>query len=346
MRLRALIGKFRSPQAVFTAPLNALCEVEGIDRITAEKIRNSADDGFAEQQLALAEKCQARILTYWDAEYPERLKQIYDPPVFLFVRGELRQDDKYAIALVGTRMPSSYGRMVAEKLSEGLARKGITVVSGLARGIDTLCHLGALKAGGRTLAVLGSGVDVIYPPENRKLAEKIVAQGALVSEFPMGADPDAPNFPRRNRLISGLSLGVIVIEAGERSGALITAETALEQGREVLAVPGNITSPKSQGPNRLIQEGAALVRSVEDVFSLLDSELRPLLHAGPQPKEITLPLTPEEKRVLEALSHEARHIDTIAQANGMPTSQVLAILLSLELKDLVKQLPGKMFVRL
>ena len=344
-RLRALIGRFKTPEAVFKASVRDLVTVEGIDQITARKIKTSTDGGFAKDQLSRLNKHLARVVTFWDSEYPENLRKIYDPPAFLFVKGNLQKEDKYSIGVVGTRSPSAYGKLIAEKICGELAQWGITVVSGMARGIDTLCHWGALKAGGRTVAILGSGLDVIYPNENRGLAKEIVARGALVSEFPMGTEPDAPNFPRRNRIICGMSLGTVVIEAGERSGALLTAAMALEQNREVYAVPGNINSPKSVGTNRLIKEGAKLVQSVEDIFAELGPQLNTHLKKGKlvEPK---VSLTAEERKLLESLSEEPLHIDVIAQKNGLPTSRALATLLSLELKDVVKQLAGKVFIRM
>ena len=344
-RIRSLVSAFRSPEEAFRASISALTAVDGIDVKTARNIKTFKDDGFAAQQLSLMNKCEAKIITFWDSAYPARLKNIADPPAFIFMRGDILKSDEDAIAVVGMRQPSEYGKITAEKLCSDLAHEKITVVSGLARGIDTHGHTAALNAGGRTLAVLGSGVDVIYPFENKSLAQRIISRGALISEFPMGTGPDAPNFPRRNRIISGLSAGTVVIEAGERSGALITASVALEQNREVFAVPGSVHSPKSKGTNRLIQEGAKLVTCVQDVVD----EVRPQLTHIMQKARIQRPLetlTDLERKMFESLSHEPQHIDAIAQTHGIPTSQALTLLLSLELKYMAKQIAGKMFVRI
>lgn len=344
-RFRALIGRFGSPEEVLRASMVQLMGVDGIDRKIAENIKLKRDEKFVEDQIALLNKRKTRVITFWDQEYPVNLRKIYDPPALLFVRGRLVEADKYSVAIVGTRSPSNYGRLVTERISGELAKRGITVVSGMARGIDTVAHWGALKSGGRTIAVLGSGVDIIYPPENRKLAQQIESKGCLISEFPMGTQPDAGNFPRRNRIISGMTLGTLVVEAGDKSGALITAEIALEQNREVFAIPGNINSAKSRGTNRLIQEGAKLVQSVEDILSELEPKLKGYLKPERR-EEIKIELTPQERRILENLSGKPMHIDKIAHNTGIPTSQALSILLSLELKDMVKQLAGKMFIRI
>ncbi|MDZ7271042.1 MAG: DNA-processing protein DprA [candidate division KSB1 bacterium] len=343
-RLRALVGRFQSPEAVFRASIADLVSVEGIDKVIARNIRAYRDDGFAREQLSRLNRHGASIVTFWDAHYPRLLKSISDPPAFLFVRGTLRVEDNQAVAVVGTRSPTEYGRLVAARICAELSAQGVTIVSGLARGIDTEAHKATLQAGGRTIAVLGSGVDVIYPPENRSLAKRIIEQGALVSELPMGAGPDAPNFPRRNRLISGMTLGTLVVEAGDTSGALITANVALEQNREVFAVPGGIFSPKSRGTNRLIQEGAKLVMCPEDVLAELRPQL-PSLAREARRQETGPALTDLEKKVLASLSAEPTHIDVISKTNGLAPAQTLTVLLSLELKDLVRQLAGKMFVR-
>jgi DNA processing protein len=284
------------------------------------------------------------LITFWDAEYPENLKKIYDPPVLLFIRGTLTPADKNAIALVGTRTPTAYGRGCVESFSKELVQQQITVVSGMARGIDTYAHWAAINAGGRTIAVLGSGVDVVYPPENKNLMPKMIEQGAIISEFLMGAKPDAPNFPRRNRIVSGISLGVVVIEAGKKSGALITANIALDQNREVFAIPGNINSPHSIGTNALIQEGAKLVTGAGDVIDELKPQLSHLL-ATAKIKRKQISLTAVEQTIWENLSTEAMHIDQIASINQLSVAQALGVLLALELKDMVIQMPGKYFIK-
>jgi len=343
-RLRALVGHFRSPAAVLAAPVPALCRVEGIERTLAENIHQADNAGVAQQQIELAAKHGCRLVSFWEAEFPDILKKIYDPPALLFVKGELHPADESALAVVGTRAPTEYGKLATEHFVAALSERRFTIVSGLARGIDTAAHQTALKSGGRTIAVLGSGLDNIYPPENRRLAQEISQQGAVISEYFFGAKPDAANFPRRNRLISGLASGTLVIEAGDASGALITAQNALEQGREVFALPGSIFSPKSRGPHRLIQDGAKLIMSVEDIFAELPRQLEMFDHAPPPPPAVALPES--EQKVLAQLSHEPRHVDVLARQTGLPTSQLLALLLDLEFKNLVKQLPGTLFIKI
>ncbi|MFQ5822543.1 MAG: DNA-processing protein DprA [bacterium] len=344
-RIRALIGQFRSISNIFKASIEELISINGFDQKTAKRIKYSDGSRFAKEQLIKIKNCGAKLITFWDEEYPENLKHIYDPPAVLFVRGGFKKEDMYSIAIVGTRQPSNYGKLATEKITTDLARKGLTIVSGLAYGIDTLAHTYALQAGSRTIAVLGSGVDVIYPSKNKRLSEKIISNGALVTEFPMGTDPEWKNFPRRNRIICGLSCGTVVIEAGEKSGALITAAMALEQNREVFAVPGNIDNPKSFGTNELIKQGAKLVNSAEDILEELMPQLSQFIERDIH-KEKKVELTDEEKQFLNYLSHEPKHIDSIAMSAGKPTSQVLSLLLSLELKEVIKQLSGKMFVKI
>jgi len=345
-KLRALIGKFQSANRVLSATKKELMSVDGIDVKIAENIKAFDGEDFAKEQLQRLSRCGVRLITFWDDDYPDLLKQIYDPPALLFIKGTLKKEDKFSVAIVGTRQPSSYGKLVTERLTQELARKGLTIVSGLAYGVDMLAHKFALQSGGRTLAVLGSGVDVIYPSENRGLAKKIESAGVLISEFPMGTDPDRNNFPRRNRIISGLSMGTLVIEAGLKSGALITAAMALDQGREVFAVPGNVDSPKSMGTNELIKQGGAkLVISAEDILE----EIQPQFSLDLQmerKQRAAAHLSEQEKKIIDLLSNEPMHIDLIAAESGQPTSHALALLLSLELKSLVRQLPGKQFIRL
>ena len=344
-RLRALISHFRSPEKVLAAGKNALVQVPGVDAATAAKIATCTDNGFAQHQTKAMLRHGVRLVTFWDEEYPEHLKQVYDAPPFFFIKGEIVARDKYAIAVVGPRNPSNYGKTVATRLASELGSRGLTVVSGLAHGIDAIAHKSALDCGGRTIAVLGSGLDKVYPPENTPLFTRIAESAAVMSEFPMGTLPDRPNFPRRNRLISGLSLGVIVVEAGEKSGSLITASIALEQNREVFAVPGNIDSRRSVGANNLIKEGAQAVTCIEDVLDVLEPKLRPILsdHYSPVAAE---QLTDEENSVASILSNEPMHVDLIAKTSSRTMAQTLSILLSLELKNAVQQHPGKLFVRL
>lgn len=343
-KLRSLVNKFGSTLDILQVSREELTNVSGIDTITANRIRSFNDSSFAKRQLTKMEQCGARLITFWDKEFPEQLKNIYDPPAFLFVIGTLRGEDKNAIAVVGSRRPSNYGRVVTERLTSELANKGLTIVSGLAYGIDTLAHAQALQSGGRTIAVLGSGVDMIYPTENRSLAERIAKNGAIISEFPMGSGPDRNNFPRRNRIICGLSLGTLVVEAGERSGALITAAMALDQNREVFAVPGNIDSPNSFGTNELVKQGAKIVTSSADILEELSAQLGHLSQSKKNAAaEMALPV--DEKEIFCLLDHEPKHIDALALSLRQSTSQVLSTLLSLELKNVVKQLRGKYFVK-
>ena len=346
-KIRVLLSYFLDPADVLRASPRELIKVPGIDKKLAANIAHHKDgEKFADEQLKRLNKAGGRIVTIWDKEYPELLKKIYDPPALLYVLGELIPDDRYSIAIVGTRHPTQYGQNVSETISRELARLGLTIVSGLARGIDTNVHLTTLKAGGRTIAVLGSGLDVPYPAENRKLQESIGEEGAVVSEFPMGAKPDAPNFPRRNRIISGLTLGTVIVESAEDGGAMITATTALDQNREVFAIPGNITEKRSTGPNKLIREGRAkLVSNVEDILEELRPQLRHILKKEREP-EPAVEVTIFERTILDILGSEPLHIDTIAERANTSTADALVNLLSLEFKGLVRQFPGKMFIRL
>jgi DNA processing protein len=343
-RIRAMIARFGSASAALSASRRALAEVPGIGRQTAAAI--AAFDGHAavEAQFERAEQAGATLVTAWDPAYPRLLRQIYDPPVFLWVRGRLTDADARAVAIVGTRRATDYGRRAAHEFAAELARRGFTIVSGLAYGIDAAAHRGALEAGGRTLAVLGSGVGRIYPARHARLAREIIMQGALLSEYAVDAAPDAPNFPRRNRVISGLALGTLVAEAFEEGGALITARLALEQNREVFAVPSPVHSRAGAGCNRLIQKGyAKLVVTVEDVLE----ELGMASATEVEPEEAVPPpsLGPVEQQLYEALSESPVHIDTLCAATGLDASTALVYLLSLEFKGLVRQMAGKQFFR-
>jgi DNA processing protein len=342
-RIRNLIGQFRDVAHVLNANISELCQVDGVDEKTAKLIKNQQNQKFAEEQINLAEKEHIQIVTFWDTIYPEILKKIYDPPIVLFVKGDLKV--RNGLAIVGTRSPSKTGQWAAEYFAEGFVENGVTVVSGMARGIDTWAHRGALKANGCTIAVLGSGIDIIYPPENRKLYHQITEKGTVVSEFPIRTEPKSVHFPRRNRIISGLSLGTLVIEAGEKSGALITAYMALEQDREVFAVPGSIRNLKSRGTHRLIKEGAKLVENIDDVFV----EVPELIRKKDQKRkrtgnDIEL-LSNTEMELWKVLSDEPMHIDHIASRIQISTSEALAHLLSMELKNCVRQLSGMKFIR-
>ena len=343
-RIRNMIARFKSPDAVLRASPRELVEIEGIDKTLAYQIKNKSDAQFAAKQMQLMEKVNARLISFWDKNYPELLKKIYDPPVILFVRGQIESLQIPGLAVVGTRNPSSYGKLITEKLSREIASQGVVITSGLARGLDTIAHRSAVVCGGKTLAVVGTGVDVFYPFENKELAKQIIASGALISEFPMGDKPDAPHFPRRNRIIAGISQATLVIEAGKGSGALITADFALEQGKDIFSIPGNISSPKSFGTNRLIQDGAAIVLCSDDILSILKiipGQKLPLTNVTP-----TVSLSKDENEILQILSNEPMYIDLIAQKAETSTSHSLFILLSLELKNLVRQMAGKNFVKI
>ncbi len=346
-RIRQLISHFGSVEKVISATHSSLMTVDGVDKKLADRILRGKEPEFAAHQLKMLEAYKASVLTFWDHAYPGGLKQIFDPPVILFQKGRLLPEDSVSIAIVGTRNPSGYGVQVTEKLTRELSKTGFTIISGLARGIDTVAHRTALKAGGRTVAVLGSGLDLIYPAENKKLASEIEKSGAILTEYPFGTKPDASNFPKRNRIISGLTLGTLVVEAGSKSGALITANFAAEQGREVFAVPGAITSGRSIGTNRLIKDGAKLVQGLDDILQELDFKLRALRKMETTKTGAKVPknLSDEEQRVWETLTNEPQHIDMLSQKLGSSSSQVLSLLLTLELKDAVKQLPGAYFIR-
>jgi DNA processing protein len=373
---KRLVTAFGSPRSVFEASPEALQQVEGVGAKTAYHIKAFFKTDILRKQLQLLEKHQVQIVTLADSGYPELLRTIFDPPPVLYIKGTLSERDRLAVAVVGSRKSSSYGRLTAEKICLDLVSRGVTVVSGLARGIDSFAHRGALKGRGRTIAVLGNGVDYIYPRENRKLYEEIVEKGAVISEFPLGTPPDRKNFPVRNRIISGMSLGVVVVEASDRSGALITADLALEQGREVLAIPGNISSYTSRGTHRLIKQGAKLVETVEDILEELSisrmevgiqmqqlpsNSSRPVSIPSPERKGMTpastLPLfkgetpppledlTEDEKSVYAILGSEPLHVDEIVHCLQRPTGFVLGILMMLEIKNKIKQLSGKRFIR-
>ena len=330
---------------------------EGIARLEVALPGLTEKLGVVQQGQAFAremERLQAteiRVTTLVEADYPEALRWIPEPPPVLYIWGTLRHEDCLAVAVVGSRKPSPYGQLAARRLSAELAQYGFTVVSGLARGVDSLAHQGALQAGGRTIAVLGSGINVVYPPEHRRLYEAIREQGAVVSEFPFDTKPDRWNFPRRNRIISGLTLGTLVIEASDQSGSLHTARHALEQGREVFAVPGRIDVPSSRGTNNLIKRGAKLVEGIDDILEELPEAVRRafrqrgtapgLTDAAPMPTD----LTPDEARILALVPPEETHIEAIIHASQLPAQAVASILLTLELRGLVRQFPGKFFVR-
>lgn len=340
VRLRALLDHFGDIRAAWGASMTTL-QALGFDRRTIESFLTERSKINLDAELARVFEAGVTVLTWDDPDYPALLKTIYDPPPVLYVRGELLPRDEWALGVVGTRRASVYGREATRILVSGLAASGITIVSGLAYGIDTYGHQTALEAGGRTIAVLGCGVDIIYPASNRRLAERIVNSGALVSEYPLGTQPESGNFPRRNRIISGMSLGVLVVEGAGRSGALITADYAAEQGREVFAVPGNITSPTSVGPNLLIQRGGAkLVTTLGDLLEELNLTM---VAEQTQAREI-IPDNEQEALLLKQLSSEPIHVDELGRAAGMPISEVSSTLTLMELKGKVRQVGGMNYV--
>lgn len=338
-RLRALLDAFGGIEDAWNASADALRQV-GLDRRSITNLLEARRELDLSKELALLQSAGISALTWEDPGYPARLLNISDPPPVLYVRGELREEDEWAVAVVGTRTASAYGREAARVLASDLARAGITIVSGLARGIDAQAHQAALEAGGRTIAVLGSGLDVIYPWEHRKLAEQVVAHGALVSEYALGTKPEASNFPPRNRIISGLSRGVLVVEAGDQSGALITADFAAEQGRDVFAVPGNIFQRGSRGTNKLIRDGAQPVLSANDVLEALN------LTSVPQHVEARqlFPTDATEACLLNQLSEEPVHVDEVGRATGLPIATVSGTLALMELKGLVRHAGGMSYV--
>ncbi len=338
-RLRALIDYFGDLQPAWHGTVEDLRDA-GLDRRSIQNLLTARQQVDLDRLLQQLEHSGAQALTWQDDAYPAQLRTVYDPPPVLFVRGTLTTVDRWAVALVGTRKPTAYGREVARQLASELARHAVTVVSGLARGIDAEVHRAALDAGGRTIAVLGSGVDVIYPYEHRRLAADIVQAGALVADYPLGTQPEASNFPPRNRIISGLSLGVVVVEAGQTSGALITAQFAAEQGREVLAVPGSILSRSSDGPNRLLREGARVVLSADDILQELS--LTQVAHQAEA--QALLPADETEALLIRHLSSEPRHIDEVGQATALPIALVSSTLTMLELKGWVRQVGAMHYV--
>ncbi|NOZ24476.1 MAG: DNA-protecting protein DprA [Nitrospirae bacterium] len=340
VRARNLLKAFGSPEAVFNATLNGLTAVEGVGGHTASAIKSFRDWAGAERMVRKCEELGIRIIRYTDPSYPEFLREISDGPPLFYAKGEMAEEDRFAVAVVGPRKPTDYGVRVTDRIACELSSSGLTVVSGLARGIDTVAHKAALKCGGRSIAVLGSGLDVPYPPENAGLMKRIESDGCVISEYPLGTKPERENFPRRNRLISGLSLGVLVVEAASDSGALITARYALEQGREVFAVPGMITSARSSGTNALIKQGARLVEKASDIIEELAPQLKGFIK---ERKRHAVTLTDEERVIAEKLSPEPLHIDDLTRQTGLPPQRVLGILTTLELKGLVKQSGGKRF---
>ncbi len=351
-RGKRLLEKFKTPKVILEASLEDIAEVENIGLGVAKKIVEGRKKVDLSRQIKLIEKNNVILIPLDSEFYPVNLKAIFDPPLVLFVKGEILPQDYFSVAIVGTRMSSFYGRIMSEKLSRQLSEKGFTIVSGGARGIDTFSHQAVLKAKGRTLAVLGCGLDIVYPPENKKLFEEISKNGALISEFPLSTRPDRQNFPMRNRIISGLSLGVVVIEAPHKSGALITVTHATEQGREVFSVPGKADSFVSRGTNQLLRDGAKLVENADDIVEELEpllkskiKELKANQSESIQEKQILIKpqLSEEETNLYNLLSLGPLELDDIIAKSQLSVSAASSILTTLQLKRLIKQLPGKIF---
>jgi DNA processing protein len=344
VRLRRLLDAFGSAEKILLARADQLAAIDGVPRALAENISHWQEFADPTAELKKAADLGAHVITAEDAEYPSALREIHDPPIVLYVRGQLTERDRNAVAVVGSRKCSHYATESAKKLSFQMAYAGLTVASGLARGIDTAAHQGALAAKGRTIAVIGSGLGELYPPENAELADRIAASGAVISEFPIDTKPDRQTFPIRNRIVTGLSFGVLVVEAGANSGALISANMAAEQGRTLYAVPGRIDAPAALGSNRLIQQGAKLVITVDDILDdlpLVFRERPDLPAAAP-----AVDLTPEQQKILDAIGSEEMPLDSVIATSGLTAAVVSSTLLALEIRRLVKQLPGKRFVKL
>lgn len=346
--LETLLARFGTASEVLQARPQDLAAVEGVGVVMSRRIRSSEFRDLALSVFSLCEDKAVRILFPWELEFPRLLKELPDPPMLLYVRGDFARTDALSIAIVGTRGATQYGRSQAERFARALARGGLTIVSGLARGIDAAAHLGALEVGGRTIAVLSSGVAEIYPPQHVELSERIAVNGVLMSEMPPGAKPKKGMFPHRNRLISGLSLGTIVIEAAERSGALITARLAGEQGREVFALPGMVTSPNSRGCHRLIKDGAHMIQDPEDVLDELGPMVEEVILSPDQTVRhaAELQLNEQENVVLQAIDLQPTDINAIVVASGLPVPRVLSTLCVLEMRKLVRRVSGQLVQRI
>jgi DNA processing protein len=341
---KKLASHFADPTQSLSATAAELSAIEGIDRNVVDGLLAFTQWEEVEQEVRRANQAGVKIIPFGSEFYPARLRSIADPPPCLYVKGEICQEDDKAVAVIGTRSASHYGRRVARDLCRGLVSLGFTVISGMARGIDGVAHDEALNAGGRTIAVLGSGVDRAYPPEHQKLYHRISESGAVISELPLGAPPLAFNFPARNRLISGLSAGVVVVEATEKSGSLITAAIALEQGREVFAVPGEVGSSRSRGGHRLIRQGAKLVESVDDILEEIAPQL--VARTGQSAslvRRLPVDAHPEIRKIFDLLQERSLHIDEVIEASGLSISRVSQILLELELQGFLKQFPGNRY---
>lgn len=341
VKLKVMLAQAQKPVDILEWDIPRLAAIPGIGGELAARIKHDLNLDHGKKLIDWADKNGYDIITLVDADYPAPLRELYDPPPFLFVKGKIIESDYRAVAMVGSRGATDYGRMTATALAGELGRHGVTIVSGMALGIDAASHRGALAAGSRTIAVLGSGIDIVYPRENKSLYAQIAESGAVVSEFLPNTDPNPGHFPRRNRIIAGLSRAVIVVEAGEKSGALLTADMALVYGKELFAVPGNISSRMSAGTHELLKSGAKILTSVDDIFSVLP-ELKNDYIAPRKP--VAEGLTDGERRILEKLSSAPIQLDTLMRDCGLTIGDAASFLLSLELRGLVKQLSGKRFI--
>lgn len=342
---KKLLAVYKSPKALFDAPEVALSKIGDVGDKRAKAIKTFSEWKQVENHIKTIISKGAWLLKITDERYPKSLREIDDSPFLLYCLGEYKKEDSIAVAIVGSRRMSDYGRKVTSQIARELSSAGVTVVSGFARGIDTIAHKSALEAGGRTVAILGSGIDIIYPSENKALFDKIIKSGCVMSEFSPNTPPDKFNFPKRNRIISGISLGVLVVEATMNSGSLITAQYALEQNKEVFAVPGNITNALSQGTNSLIKKGAKLIQRTEDIIEELLPQLKGMIKDNKSSTD-RLEINHKEDAILKNLEDEPMHIDDIVRKTGLPPEELLTTLLGLELKGLIRQKEGKRFLKI
>lgn len=335
IRLKQILDFYGSLDVAWDSPASGLLAAGLPQKVTENfaQVKKQVDLGRVMENISSQ---NIRVMTWEDSDYPRRLKEINQAPPLLYIKGAINVEDDWAVAVVGTRRVTPYGRQVAAEIARFLAQNGVTVVSGLARGVDAVAHSSALQAGGRTIAVLGNGVDVVYPPEHRKLSDEILQSGALISDYPVGTPPESQNFPPRNRIISGLSLATIVVEASEKSGALITAEFAVDQGREVFAVPGSIMAAQSAGTNRLIEQGARPLLKMSEILDVLKLDRLPEMRETRR----VMPASEYEKKILKVLNQEPSHIDDICQLSGLPINEVSATLTMMELKGMVNSVGG------
>jgi len=341
-KARLLVTKFPKPQEIFHLSTTEICSVPGIDIKTARSIHRYKTEYFGEKEIERSEKIGISINTFWDDNFPYFLKKIFNPPVLLYTMGVSLKKEEDCMAIVGTRNPTAYGKTVTKNFSAEFVKNKFTIISGLARGIDTISHKETVKLSGKTIAVLGSGIDVIYPSENKKLAESILENGTIISEFPLGTKPDGGNFPKRNRIISGMSHGVLVVEAGHKSGAILTALNAVDQNRDVFVIPGRITDSKSKGCNRLIKHGAMLVDSIKEIIQTVQPKLfNPQISVQTQ---MNISLTKSDRAIMNHLSSDPIHIDELSEKTNVSVTHLLTKMLDLELRGVVQQLTGKQFI--